>query len=87
MNFRSIKAYQIVPQGTSSSDIDRDYSISEFHSYNSIGIFGINGKLVHPASASTNRSYPQSNLMTELAKPTNLARWAILASIELESFD
>lgn len=25
------------------------------------------------------RSYPQSTLMTELAKPTNLARWAILA--------
>ncbi len=27
------------------------------------------------------RSYTQSNLMTKLAKPTNLARWAILAKI------
>jgi len=27
------------------------------------------------------RSYPQSNLMNELAKPTNLARWAILARL------
>ena len=32
------------------------------------------------------QSYPQSTLMTELAKHTNLARWAILAGIKKGSF-
>jgi hypothetical protein len=32
------------------------------------------------------QSYYQSNLMTELAKPTNLARWAILARATASNF-